>query len=331
MKTREYWLDYLRAFACILVTVGHLFMSFQEAGIIREDIVLPTFIELIYCFHVYIFFLCSGYLFQIQKNNSFFSRIEKGINFLCLYIIFSGITYGVKIIFSSAVNSAVSHSFWEVLLQYPINQMWYLYAIAIIFFFAKYIDSPKTAYILLGISVVLKILCVTGFSGILPLYYLFGNMIWFVIGQLMAYGQIKPGKIVSAICCIGFFVLFAVKKVFSFYFLDPVLTFLGVIASVGIVYHLTQNKTCVTRPWLYLSKYMLQIYLLHTICAAGIRAVLLKVGVSHALPHVVIGLLFSFVAPVICAIIAEKIAVLNVFFYPVKTIKSFYQKKRSRE
>ena len=288
------------------------------------------FIDFIYCFHVYIFFLCSGYLFQKQKPKSFVFRIEKFVNFLCLYIIFSGITYIVKIIFSSAVNSPVSNSFLEILLFEPINQMWYLYAIAAIFLFSKFIDSQKTAYILFGISLILKIACIVGLKEFLPvpINYLFENMVWFVLGQLLAYRQLKLGKTVSVIFTVLFIALFVVKTLFPFSWLDPILTFLGVMGSAGIVYNLTKNKAGVTGPWLYLSKYMLQIYLLHTICAAGIRAVLLKLGISHILPHALLGLVFSFVVPVICAVIAEKISFLNILFFPVKTIKKLCQKKK---
>ena len=61
---RELWLDYSRAFACILVAVGHLLMSFKDAGIISENIFVDFLISFIYLFHVYVFFFCSGYLFQ---------------------------------------------------------------------------------------------------------------------------------------------------------------------------------------------------------------------------------------------------------------------------
>ena len=61
---REKWLDYSRAIACFLVVIGHLFMSFREANLVNNSIGLDFFIETIYHFHVYIFFFCSGYLFQ---------------------------------------------------------------------------------------------------------------------------------------------------------------------------------------------------------------------------------------------------------------------------
>ena len=69
MKEREVWLDYLRAFACILVALGHLLLSFQEAAI-RDTVLMSYAIETFYHFHVYIFFFCSGYLMQKSFGRS---------------------------------------------------------------------------------------------------------------------------------------------------------------------------------------------------------------------------------------------------------------------
>ncbi len=324
MKTREYWIDYLRALACVLVTIGHLLMSFQEADIIGDKMVVPTFINLIYCFHVYIFFFCSGYLFQTKQPKTCFYRIEKCVNFLCLYIIFTGITYVTKIIFSSSVNSTIDHSFFETLLKYPINQMWYLYAISVVFLFSKFIDSEKSAYFVLGISFLLKIIsiCVIDWVIPIPINYLFENMIWFVAGQLFVYKKIVLSKRTTVILALLFIVLFACRTVYALdsRSLNAMLTLLGVGASIGIVYSLTKKRTAIRSVWKYLAKYMLQIYLLHTICAAGIRAVLFRFGISHIIPHIVLGLIFSFVVPVVCAIIAERLWFLNIFFFPIKTI-----------
>ncbi|MBQ8696647.1 MAG: acyltransferase, partial [Clostridia bacterium] len=108
---RELWLDYLRAFACILVTLGHLLMSLEDADVIKNVAFSSAFVSFIYCFHVYIFFFCSGYLFQkshkgqLRWTDTLIPRLEKCINFLILYVVFSGITYVIKVAFSSDVNS----------------------------------------------------------------------------------------------------------------------------------------------------------------------------------------------------------------------------------
>ena len=338
MKSRNYWLDYLRAFACVLVTLGHLLMSFQDLEMLPHSGIVNDFIRLIYCFHVYIFFFCSGYLFQCNKSNSLSSkkvmvyRIEKCINFLILYVLFSGITYLLKFIFNSSVNNQVSTSFWKTLLSHPINQMWYLYAIATIFLFAHHIRSSKAAYLILGIATVLKgidIMSLPWIKDVLPLNYLCQNLIWFVIGQWFSYKQIKLNLKTSLPSTVLFTVLFILRTKLDLAspLLDNTLTLLGIVSSVGIIYVLTKKKTEITGVWKYLSKYMLQIYLLHTMFAASIRTVLFKVGVSQLLPHLIVGTIFSFVAPIVCAIIAEKTHILNIIFFPIKTVKELRMQK----
>lgn len=332
MKPHEYWLDYLRAFACILVTVGHLLMSFQESHIIHDGWIVPTFIDLIYCFHVYIFFFCSGYLFQARspveysKSHIYIYKLEKCINFLILYILFSGITYAIKTLFSGDVNSAIEHSFLEILFKHPINQMWYLYAISVVFLFAHTIKTSKSAYIIFGLSLLLKVttnsLSLNAWISV-PIKYLFENLIWFTLGQFFAYTQPKFNKIQIFALTTLFIILFAFQSISRIdnATIDTLLTLLGIVASAEFIYFITNSKQEVTGVWRYLSKYMLQIYLLHTIFAAGIRIVLFKLGISHILPHLILGLVFSFVFPVICAMVAERNKFLNFFFFPVKTLK----------
>lgn len=339
MKTREYWLDYSRAFACILVTIGHLLMSFQDSSIVNDAPFLTIFIQFLYSFHVFIFFFCSGYLFQKSKpfpskSEAFLSKLEKCFNFLILYVLFSGITYVIKFIFSSDVNTSIEHSFFDVLIKHPINQMWYLYAISIIFFFAYSINSKRSFAFILSVACILKIIiCIPETSSLIPVpfNYFFDNFVWFVIGQIFAYKQFALNKEKSILTTFLFVSLFTVSLFFDLKseFIDAAITFLGIIASISVIYLLTKEKTSINGVWKYVSKYMLQIYLLHTICAAGIRIILLKLDVTQLIPHLVFGIIFSFMIPILCAIIAERIEILNIFFFPIPTFKKLFLKNKN--
>ena len=70
-----------------------------------------------------------------------------------------------------------------------------------------------------------------------------------------------------------------------------------------------------------------QIYLLHTIFAAGIRIVLLKIGIRNYVIHMIFGLVFSIYIPVIVAKISEKIKYTDFFFYPLKTIECIKERR----
>ena len=69
-----------------------------------------------------------------------------------------------------------------------------------------------------------------------------------------------------------------------------------------------------------LSRYTMPVYLMHTIFAAGIRAVLLKLGIDTPVVHIIIGLAVSFIGPVVAAWIMERIK-LDILIYPDKYLK----------
>ena len=71
VKTREKWVDDVKVIACILVVLGHFFQSMTKANILSENDLYEWFNTTIYYFHVPLFFICSGYLYQkYSKVNS---------------------------------------------------------------------------------------------------------------------------------------------------------------------------------------------------------------------------------------------------------------------
>lgn len=330
-SNRIEYLDYSRAFACILVVIGHLLMSFQDAGFI-DNIFASFFRKTIYHFHVYVFIFCSGYLFQksftkyTDKRTYFKEKIIRCLDFAVTYVIFTFITYFIKTILSGNVNSEVEGSFLYILCHKPINQMWYLYAILFITFFAPLIRSKNNVYILLIIALCEKTLfCILSKHGIsipLPVSYLLQHQTWFLLGMIWEYKNIKVSS-AKAFLLGGLFLFLSVIAFITDsrnHLLSFLLNFSGIVGTVEIIRCLTKKASSMSFVWRYLSKYMYQIYLMHTIFAAGIRIVLLKLSISNLWIHILFGLIFSFVVPVICAMVAEKITLLNIVFFPSKTI-----------
>ena len=57
-------MDDVKVIACILVVVGHFFQSMVKASILPDSGLYEWFITTVYYFHVPLFFICSGYLYQ---------------------------------------------------------------------------------------------------------------------------------------------------------------------------------------------------------------------------------------------------------------------------
>ena len=106
VRTREKWVDDVKVIACILVVLGHFFQSMTKASILPENDLYEWFETTIYYFHVPLFFICSGYLYQkYSKVNS--------ISIRCKNV--------VKKVFSSNVSDQIGglgiHYFFTQLLR----------------------------------------------------------------------------------------------------------------------------------------------------------------------------------------------------------------------
>ena len=62
------------------------------------------------------------------------------------------------------------------------------------------------------------------------------------------------------------------------------------------------------------------VYLMHTIFAAGLRSVLLKIGITNGAVHIVLGIAVSFIGPIVAIEIMKRLK-LDIFVYPAKYIK----------
>lgn len=60
---------------------------------------------------------------------------------------------------------------------------------------------------------------------------------------------------------------------------------------------------------------------MHTLFAAPLRALLFKLGIQNAVIHVPLGLIVSFLGPIIAAIVMRKMKWPEFFLYPGKFIK----------
>ena len=119
-KARYKWVDNVKFACCVLVVLGHTFMGIAEAGIIEKGSVYNLLIQSVYTFHVPLFFVCSGFLYQ--KSNRVHDMKSWGSNLLSKliglgvpYFVFSLITLFTKLLFKNDVNTKASSDILNVL------------------------------------------------------------------------------------------------------------------------------------------------------------------------------------------------------------------------
>lgn len=166
VRTREKWVDDVKVIACILVVLGHFFQSMTKANILPENDLYQWFNTTIYYFHVPLFFICSGYLYQKYSKVNDFKSWKKNVakKVLALgvpYVTFTTATWILKKVFSSSVNDQIG-GLGDTLLLHPTAPYWYLYALFFIFLVTLTFSTVKMDSIGLAVAVAAKAYILTG-------------------------------------------------------------------------------------------------------------------------------------------------------------------------
>ena len=316
-KKRDYWVDNVKVVACILVVLGHFFQSMVKAEIIADSSLYQWFNTTIYYFHVPLFFICSGYLYQkyskVDSVNSWFRNVlKKGLALGVPYFTFSTVTWVLKTIFSESVNQQIG-GLAGTLFLHPTAPYWYLYCLFFIFLITPTFVSKKTNMIGLIIAFAMKFVSLAGVgTSIYAIDTILANEIWFVLGMSINWLELSWVKPQFGVILFGLFLVLSILPV-DFWGMSFVF---GIIACLGVVMML--YKTKYDSP---LARYTMPIFLMHTLFAATMRSVLLKLGIGSSVIHVVLGLGISFVGPIIAAWIMKKTKWLEFSLYPNKFVK----------
>lgn len=330
-RNRVDYLDNIKALACVLVVIGHFIMSMDASGIVPFNGVTEWFKETIYLFHVQLFFICSGflYIFSVKKKNDYkygHFVLKKLIVLGIPYFTFTTITLLMKMIADDAVNSKENGLLYTLFIN-PTAPYWYLYVLFFLFLVIPPFKTKKSVSIALIISLALKIIMLTGILSEMPLpYFLKGIMnysIWFVLGMALSAYEYKPNRkyFLFGIVGIILFTALSIVRYCRSYNSETFNFVLGVIAVTSIFILFSNSNIKAGKVTGFLIKYNLPIYLMHTIFAAGIRVVLVKIGLNAWYIHIPIGLIATFICPAIAAFIMEKSKYLEIFLYPTKLIK----------
>ena len=326
VRTREKWVDDVKVIACILVVLGHFFQSMTKANILPENNLYGWFNTTIYYFHVPLFFICSGYLYQkYSKVNSVDgwckNVAKKALALGVPYLTFSTATWLLKTMFADSVNKQAD-SLFSTLVVNPSAPYWYLYALFFIFLVTPTFSSVKATAVGLIVALAAKVLILTGGSSIYAVSTVLSNEIWFVLGMsICAFNVQLKGKRVQGTICELLFVILSIV-VYTVEISGGVISFaMGLLACVAVILMVAGFEEKFSRGMDFLAKYTMPIFLMHTLFAAPMRSVLLKMGITNTVVHIVLGLAISFAGPIIAAWIMKKTKWLGFFLYPNKFIR----------
>ena len=331
-KQKEIWVDNVKVIACILVVLGHFFQSMTQANVLSANDLYQWFNQTIYYFHVPLFFICSGYLYQklsvVNDVHSWGRNVLKKLLVLGIpYFTFSLVTWVLKTLFSSSVNNEIG-GLGDTLFFHPTSPYWYLYALFFLFLITPTFRNRSIAMIGLIIALAFKALGIFGGGyGVQVISYILSNEIWFVIGMCLSVFEFKKyllKKSLGISIATGVIFLLLSIWVYMIGLNHGVISFLlGLLACFSVVTLMAKiyENRGQSAAFGTLAKYTMPIFLMHTLFAAPLRTVLFKVGIHNAMVHVILGIAISFIGPMIAAVIMKKTKWLEFFLYPGKFIK----------
>ncbi len=328
-KKRVFWIDNVKVIACIFVVLVHFYQSMVLSDLASDSIIYKWVMNTIRFFPVQLFFICSGYLYQKYSDVS--SVRKWGINilnkFLALgipYFVFSTVTWTLKRVFSSSVNSQLDgllHTFFVE----PASPYWYLYVLFFLFAITLTCKSKRNLFILFGIGLFLRILAIMNvFAG----NYIIGNIaiywIWFIAGMMMAEDLIPlAGKRIGIILLLLFALLGALfvtghLKITGY---DFIISIIACYSIISIVHDQAGKDSSSSDLSRFLIKYTMPVFLMHTLFAAPTRSLLFSLGITNVPLHIILGLSASYIGPVIAMIVLDKLHPLDFIIYPTRYIK----------
>ncbi len=322
------WIDYTKAFACLLVVIGHLLMSLRSID--NYSTVTEFIIWFIYLFHMPLFMCMSGMLYHkrtqiktVKEYKKF--ELKKTINLLVPYITFYSITMALNMLFSSSVNTPKGTKEWLGIFNNPISPYWFLYALLSIFIITPIIENifKHKKENVMKLFIALKIISIFWNSKIYFVKSIMQQGIYFYLGVYIG-EENQNKKPLLTYLLILFYIIIAIivynkKSLLNEYGLETIYIAFAIM-GIGLIINLfkTMKKSKLLNTF---KQYTFQIFLMHTIFAAGIRIIMFKFGIENYFVHLIIGLLFSIYIPVLVSIISNKLKYTDFFFYPLKTIE----------
>ena len=134
------WIDEIKGAAIISVVLGHAAM-WIDRGNYFDAYIGEYIFDILYAFHMPLFFMISGYLYEMTWNESgrafSYKKIEnKFMNLFSIYILFSVLWWMPKYItgFFVALKTPMTLSNLLLIFISPIQHMWFLWVLSILFF-----------------------------------------------------------------------------------------------------------------------------------------------------------------------------------------------------
>lgn len=314
-RSRDLSLDVAKGVGILLVVVGHAWRGLDSAGMIDNPELFQIIDQLIYNFHMPLFFLLSGMTFEAWAlkrpyPEAAFSRVTR---LLWPLFLWSYLFVAARIAAGEAANTEASGL--QSLLFFPLpprEHFWFLWALFLqhlaVLALLRAVGRPLGAAIWTALAVLL--ILGSSFTPVGLNAWTFGALTYagaFLTGLALGPRGL-PATVPLAVLAL---VAFAVLQTASFSLPETLLTrqLLGVVLSLAVLAMVQAACARGSGPAFRLLAFLgissLGIYLAHTIFSAGIRAVLSRFTTDLTV-HMIAGTLAGIIGPLILYVLIRR-------------------------
>ena len=332
-QQRAAYIDIAKGLLIILVVVGHVWQAVYHNGILRNEVVYHMVDNWIYSFHMPAFFLLSGLFAMHSARRPAGEFIMHKLRTIAYpYLLWSVLQSSLQLLMKGSTTNTLTITDILKIPVYPQMQFWFLFAlfyIFLLFIFLKQLTSSRTVF--LGTGILLFILFHQGCGvGSVAFTYLSRYFIYFAIGIscsdfLLLHGIEKlPGRVVLFFSVL---LLLAVSFVTPYpsnvshalvrAWEGPLVALPGTFFILSVALLLFSVSKAVSNVLVFLGNRSLEIFVAHTIFAAGFRIVLLRIaGVDSVIVHVLGGTAVGLGGPLILVYLAKRFGLRYLFTWP---------------
>jgi len=338
MQGRDHSLDIAKGVAIIAIVFGHVWRGLGLAGLIDLDGALFASVDAtVYMFHLAVFAFTAGLFVErgMMRDMAWAYTARRDLAFLWLYVLWTFIQGVTKIAFAGDVNTNVS---WVDVVQLwrPLSPYWFFGWIALMLIaaaaFQPWLGRARTVG-LASLAVAVS-LAAWGLNGEYIGTQGLGLTVFFVVGLIIGGGNLlrwlkQPAVTLAAVALVGVVTLIALawpghatppttdgaERTALSVALGVVASTSGVVAVLALS-PLLQRIPGAGRALAFCGLRSLDVFVAHVIFLAGIRVVLVRLGIDSLVVHVLIGTTGAVVGSLALGWLARKVRCAWLFESP---------------
>jgi fucose 4-O-acetylase-like acetyltransferase len=301
------WQDNAKAIGIVLVVFGHVERGLQSAGIVKSSIWQQADFAL-YTFHMPLFMFLAG--LNVLRSREKPGSVGKKMQSLLLpYLIWSVVQILVMYVLGRYTNNHISLHRLLTLGWEPVSPFWFLYVLFGYMLIVTLLAPSR--WLFLFAAVMLFLSPEVHQETLFQFAYFFA---WFVAGCLLGGRSLLAPASVMLVSVVIFAASLACGFVWHLDYYSP-LMLPATIAGIVFVIAMAQRLPAI-EAILFAGRASLVIYVMHILCAAGMRIALKIAGIQNAGVHVVLGVVAGVVLPLCIYAVLDRLNLARLLGLP---------------